>query len=120
MSEYQQWITSIKVGDYVATRSGYSVSDYWIGRVEKVTATQIHVGSRKYRKKDGELLGRPGFESCNICQVTDEIRRKVEQQRLTHKMKYMKWETATLEQMRQIDAILSPLANSAHGEPSTP
>ena len=46
---------NIKVGDVVIVHAGpYKAT---VNKVRKVTATMIHVGNERYRKKDGNLVG---------------------------------------------------------------
>lgn len=46
---------NVKVGDVVILHAGpYKTK---VNKVRKVTATMIHVGNERYRKKDGNLVG---------------------------------------------------------------
>lgn len=46
---------NVKVGDVVIVHAGpYKAT---VNKVRKVTATMIHVGNERYRKKDGNLVG---------------------------------------------------------------
>ena len=46
---------NVKVGDVVIVRAGlYGIK---VAKIRKVTATMIHVGNERYRKKDGRLVG---------------------------------------------------------------
>ena len=45
---------NVKVGDVVIIRK---ILHREVGKVRKVTATMIHIGNERYRKKDGNLVG---------------------------------------------------------------
>lgn len=48
-------LENVKVGDVVIRHTGsYKTT---VDKVRKVTATMIHVGNERYRKKDGNLVG---------------------------------------------------------------
>ena len=48
-------LENVKVGDVVIVHAGYY--SLTVNKVRKVTATMIHVGNERYRKKDGNLVG---------------------------------------------------------------
>ena len=65
-----EWLQQLKVGDEVFVGSGsYGVSK---ATVDKVTATQIAIGSRKYRRKDGYEIGSTGYSRPRLMPITDE------------------------------------------------
>lgn len=47
-------LENVKVGDVVIIHRGHHRV---VGKVRKVTATMIHVGNERYRKKDGNIVG---------------------------------------------------------------
>lgn len=48
-------LENVKVGDVVILHAG--AYRKIVNKVRKVTATMIHVGNERYRKKDGNLVG---------------------------------------------------------------
>ena len=50
-------LENIKVGDVVIERSRWRIA---LAKVTKVTATQVVIGEKRYRKKDGYLVGSKG------------------------------------------------------------
>lgn len=65
-----EWLQNLKVGDEVFVGSGsYGVSK---AIIDKVTATQIAIGNRKYRKKDGYEIGSTGYSRPHLMPITDE------------------------------------------------
>ena len=48
-------LENVKVGDVVVLHMGPYMKTG--NKVRKVTATQIHIGNERYRKKDGNLIG---------------------------------------------------------------
>lgn len=51
----------VKAGDDVLLRGGGRADQ--IKTVDRVTATQIIVGTRRYNRKTGMMIGRPGWDS---------------------------------------------------------
>lgn len=47
-------LENVKVGDVVVIHKSHHRE---VGKVRKVTATMIHVGNERYRKKDGNIVG---------------------------------------------------------------
>lgn len=48
-------LENVKVGDVVIHHAGAYRKT--VNKVRKVTATMIHIGNERYRKKDGNLVG---------------------------------------------------------------
>jgi len=67
------WLEELKPGDLVAIPISYSRGRHMVERVDRVTATQIIVGHRKYRKSDGRPIPYDGWSSVSLCKATPEI-----------------------------------------------
>ena len=71
MTDYD-WLNDLKPGDKaIRCSTGIGALDTVI-TVERVTPTQIIVGSDKYRKANGRRLGDSGWHSCWLQQATQE------------------------------------------------
>lgn len=71
------WLASLKTGDQVAIEQ--RTNNPRLATVTHSTATQIVIGSTKYRRKDGFLMGHvSGFSRPHLEQPTEERINKVE------------------------------------------
>jgi len=68
---YYAWLESLKVGDEVAI-SFRSTCDF--DKVDRVTNTQIVVGHRKFRKKNGYQIGLDAWTIIKLEQPTEELK----------------------------------------------
>lgn len=66
-------LENVKVGDVVVIHKSHHRG---VGKVTKVTATQIHVGNCRYRKKDGNVVG---FGPWDLHWITIPEEREIEQ-----------------------------------------
>lgn len=99
----RQWLAGLEVGDEVVVN--WSMS-HGLGKVTHCTATQIHVGASKFRRKDGYGCGP---HRGSISMPTQEIRDDIEKDKLVNRVARMEWSTVkkmSLEKLRRIAAIL--------------
>ena len=76
--DYTEWLDGLQVGMTVAT--GTKLYGYSIRKVERLTNTQIVVGTSRYSRKTGLLCGKSYGGTVNkVRPVTDKIRRAVMQ-----------------------------------------
>lgn len=71
-TERELWLQSLKAGDRVFYKSGRFPSIPHIEPIERVTATQIIIGDRKWRRKDGNAVGDTYNTPSQIDCVTEE------------------------------------------------
>lgn len=50
-------INDLKIGDEVVIETGNAHQPYYIGKVEKITATQITIDKERYNKRNGVKIG---------------------------------------------------------------
>ena len=108
MMTNQEWLSNLKVGDYVlldATRNlGGAIS---IRKVDRLTKTQIIVGHTKFRRSDGRQIGVGGWTTTLIVEPTQERKLEVENAILVSKLKAIKWADYPVEILRQVKKIIS-------------
>lgn len=73
MSSSKDWLKDVKAGDHVYCRNGYMGTIFSI-EVEKVTATQIVCGTRRYNRETGYLLGYNGYHRPYLVEATQQIK----------------------------------------------
>lgn len=81
-----EWLDNLKAGDEVALFSGFIQRVPQIKCVERVTATQIIVGSSRFRRKDGYAPG-GGYGRPRITEATQEYRDLAEASYLRARLK---------------------------------
>lgn len=99
---------NVKVGDVVIVHVGpYKAT---VNKVRKVTATMIHVGNERYRKKDGNLVGAGPWDLRWITIPKEgEIEEMKRQEFIMDVVSEMKMRTArdvTYEQAVKIKEVL--------------
>lgn len=101
-------LENVKVGDVVIVHMGaYKTT---VNKVRKVTATMIHVGNERYRKKDGNLVGAGPWDLRWITIPKEgEIEEMKRQEFIMNVVSGMKTRTArdiTYEQAVKIKEVL--------------
>lgn len=103
-----EWLKSLKIGDKVLIRSRIG---YRTDIVEKITPTgQIKIKSSDYKFKNGEQLGRSKWDyGTYIEEWTVEKQTSIDNEKkrdyLAYKMKSMRFDELSLEQLETIAAI---------------
>lgn len=82
-----EWLQNLKAGDEVVLFAGGYRSHRRIATLDRTTKTQIIVGSQKYSRSHGLLIGGGSWNTHSLRKPTDEIRANI------------------LEEMRREDAI---------------
>lgn len=109
MTEYD-WLNDLKPGDKaIRCSTGIGVLDTVI-TVERVTPTQIIVGSDKYRKANGRRLGESQWHSCWLRQATPERIEKINYSKrhllLSRKLEDVQWRSLPLPVLEVIAAVI--------------
>jgi hypothetical protein len=103
MSDHE-WLASLKAGDEVLA------DDRWhptIDTVERVTATQIIAGNRRFRKSDGYALGRDSWSRVRIRPVTQKDRDRFEEAHLRAAItRHLEKGKPTLAELRAMHACI--------------
>jgi len=72
----EKWLAGLQVGSVLVIRTSRTCGfddDLAKATIDGMTPTQIRIGHRKFRRKDGALMGERG--GCSIEPLTDEIRK---------------------------------------------
>jgi hypothetical protein len=111
MSGYE-WLASVKAGDDVVVRRGWGHGTYSLVPVARVTDTQIvtteHGRERRYRRRDGALIGNTSkWERWALEPATEERRRSIALSEARSALKYADWERVSDETVLEVRALLS-------------
>jgi hypothetical protein len=101
------WLESLKAGDEVMVPSRYGAPS--ILRVDRVTPTQVVVGSEKYRKSNGYRVGGSTWDCRYITEPTDHGREQAEAALLRSNLeRLVKDQATTLEALRAMYKATKP------------
>lgn len=123
MSTEYEWLNTLKPGDKVIESStGIGHLDS-VRTVSKVTATQIIVGSTKYRKSNGWKVGSSGWNSSYLREATPERVQEIAEQRrqiqIANKLVDVRWRQLPLSVLEQVSAILEQHAKESEAADAT-
>lgn len=110
-------LENLKVGDMVIIKG--NITDVkTLSTIDRVTKTQIIIGYRRFRKSDGQLVGRDDWHYANIRPATDEdieqINKEREKRELIKHLNGVVWYSLRLESLTRIwDAVKKEIGNSA-------
>lgn len=116
------WLNELKPGDEVIQRSGGWVPCRYIRKVGRVTATQVIIGTQRFRKSDGWEVGRSAFTGGRIEEANDENLKKVraEQEDRTFRGRVGMCQSfvndLTEEQQKQFVALVWPWVEASRKE----
>lgn len=68
----EEWLEGIKANDKVIMSRGHGAGTSSVCKVDRVTKTQIVIGSDRFRRKDGRRVGGDGWFSVRIEECTSE------------------------------------------------
>jgi hypothetical protein len=102
MSDYENWLASLQVGDEVCWYSRWH--GYRIAKIERITPTrQIKIGP--YTFKNG-TCGTDWQSRYRLEPVTDKVREAIRYGELSGKVNGFKFTNCTLEQLERVAAII--------------
>ena len=100
-----KWLASLKPGDEVAVTGTAISGSARLEKIDRMTATQIIIGSARYSKKDGCAIGQYSeFRRPYISEITDSVRNDIELRELRYWANSRNWNALTLDQLRAIKA----------------
>ena len=67
--DHREWLGGLGAGDRVIVLDVFGPS---LRRVDRTTETQIIVGPHKYRRKDGNIVGRDSWSHNRIVEPTEQ------------------------------------------------
>ena len=94
------WLDSLKVGDPVAVCHGYA-GDY-LAKVDRLTATQIVVGSYRYRRQSGHALGGGRWDTNFLYEPTPTVVDALQRKILIKRLGTVKWADLSDEVLRAV------------------
>lgn len=113
MSEREQWLASLKVGDQVAVdnRPRWRGPRYWQTKVLKVTPTRITTGRGAYSRKTGVRIGEAGFLTPRrLVPLEGEAAEAIERHRLIERIDELsednRWSRVSTATLRAVLALL--------------
>lgn len=98
------WLNKLKVGDTVIVSAGWQGDR--LGKVERVTATQIVVGGSRYRKVNGNIVGAQGYSREGLYEATPHRVATVRKAYLARKFSGAKWHDLSLEDLEKVEALV--------------
>ena len=104
----REWLKTLKVGDEVAYNNGNSFTgkNYVIDKIIKITPSgRIKTQTGKEFNNTGEIRGSNGSWFC-LEPVTKEIVDFIERRRLVFKLREVKFEKLSAEQLRAVYEIV--------------
>lgn len=110
-------LENLKVGDLVVVKG--NITDIkTLSKIDRVTKTQIIIGYRRFRKSDGQLVGRDDWHYANIRPATDEdierINKDREKRELVKHLNGVVWYNLPLESLTHIwDVVKKEIGNIA-------
>lgn len=78
MNGTDEWLSNLKAGDEVAIRCGFGDDRYSFRMVDRATKTQIIVGTQKFSRNRGRLIGSERWNYTYLEQPTPEIRERID------------------------------------------
>lgn len=106
MSE-NEWLENLKPGDEVIIETGYSCTSLSAGTVDRVTKTQVIVGSRRFGRACGWLVGRGNRTPVRLVQPTQECLNRLLRQDALSLVKTTNWERLPQETLLMIHGLLT-------------
>lgn len=102
MSERQEWLDSLQVGDEVVVSSSYRT---YIAKIDRITPTRrFKIGNVTF-KPTGTETGQ-SWSLRSIWEATPERREEINRGCMIGKLTNVKWHTCTTDQLKAIINIL--------------
>lgn len=110
-------LENLKVGDLVVVRGSLIVGEE-LRKIERVTKSQIVVDKRRYRKKDGRLVGGGdwcyGFIKPALEKDIERLNKVKQKNELLAYIRKVAWSNLSLESLETIcDVVKKEIGNSA-------
>lgn len=103
------WLNELTAGDEVIVVSAYANTET-IERVTRTTNTQIIVGNRRFRKKDGRLVGQTGYRATRLREPTPDslraVRDELQRRRLVLRLSQVNWNQIDTDTLAAVAALL--------------
>lgn len=104
----RDWLDSLTADAVVVRSAGYGMRSLQAKRVTRVTPTQVVVGSEKFRREDGRLIGGTrSMMTVEIVQPTPEILASIRRTRIISELTNASWSSVPLTDLEKIFAIFS-------------
>lgn len=110
MSTEYEWLSTLKPGDKVIRRGTGIGSMDEVVTVGRVTATQVIVGSEKYRKVNGRRIGDSGWNSHWLKEATPKLLESIAYQKrhlaLSRRLQDTRWAKLPLPLLEAVATVL--------------
>ncbi|MFA5380286.1 MAG: hypothetical protein WC455_31280 [Dehalococcoidia bacterium] len=111
-----EWLASLKPGDTVAVSGGLGGRDMWLAKVHRKTASgriiiqskNAHATFETTYNPDGSERGGQEYYREQLHEPTQEIRDRIEKERLVSKIRHVSWHEMPLEMLRKIEEMTDP------------
>lgn len=107
----ENWLEQLKTGDSVIVSGSYTGSLPLVKEVDRITNTQIVIGSTKYRRDSGRQIGGSTWHWSWLQEATPEAVKKIKDEGRRRKLQYdlreTKWQRLSLEALEEITAIVA-------------
>lgn len=101
----KEWLAGLKPGDTVIVSGGYDRRDR-ARKVERMTPTQIVVGTSRYDRATGKLRG-DSIYFCRLCQPTPERVAQARTVELVETLRQVDWNVQPLETLEWVAAMVA-------------
>jgi len=110
MEDESEWLASLKPGDTAAVSGGLGGRDMWLAKVHRRTpsgriTTISELGGETVYNPDGSQRGGAEHYEQRLHEPTQEIRDRIEKERLVKKMRLTSWHKLPLETLRRIEEL---------------
>ncbi|QST02416.1 hypothetical protein IMZ31_23485 (plasmid) [Pontibacillus sp. ALD_SL1] len=104
--ERQEWLDGLQEGDKVAIKSDSAfIARYRVAPIKRITPTRIIKVLGSQFTREGTEKG-VEYRRSSLVPITKEVLEHIEQERLIGKMRNLKFEELSLNQLRNLDRIL--------------
>jgi hypothetical protein len=100
------WLSTLEVGDVVVVGARSGWGNPTLGKVARLTKTQVVVGASRFRRKDGRVIGADVFSVYYLGEATEEkvtairlANRKAKAINLLKNTDWREYEASTLEEI---------------------
>lgn len=104
-----EWLEKLKASDTVIIRGNYNDA---LAAVDRLTATQIVIGNRRFNISNGYERGSDGWRRCRLAQATTEAVEKIRRRRLVEKLSRLsqsELEEVSTEVLAGVEKLLFPM-----------
>lgn len=106
-------LDGLKDGDRVSLWDGWH---HRLAKVDRVTATQIHIGAIRYRRKDGQRIGGGTWCRDSIAEPTPDVVATIREKADRRAIGEVEWRFLPIEKVRAVLEIVRDVPKSADAQ----